>query len=78
MTFPSNVESLVEDLETEELQVAHVVPLDDADRTNCQQTARVVESEVLSRLRAIQGMDELRLAGRSKIQSSLKTNCYCG
>ena len=69
---------MVEDMEMEELQVAHVVPLDDADRTNCQQTARVVESEVLSKLRTIQGMDELRLAGRSKIQSSLKTNCYCG
>ena len=69
---------MMDNMETEESQVAHVVPPDDADRKDCQQTARAVESEVLRKLRAIPGMDELRLAGRSKIQSSLKTNCYCG
>ena len=59
-------------MEMEESQVAHVVLPNDADRMDCQQTARVVELEVMRKLRAIPGMDELRLAGRSKIQSKLE------
>ena len=58
-------------LEMEEPQVARVVPLVDADRMDCQQTARVVESEVLRKPQVIPGMDELRLAGGAKIQSKI-------
>ena len=63
---------MTDNCEMEEPRVARVVPLVDADRMDCQQTARVVESEVLRILRAIPGMDELRLAGRAKIQSKFE------